>query len=87
GTLGPATGTWSITVDGTVQTLDASMTTALTIDTSSPTATIGAVSVPGFVFKRIDCSVAGVAVASSTSLPMTVSRHADSTVSCQVVVT
>ncbi|MFM8380892.1 MAG: prepilin-type N-terminal cleavage/methylation domain-containing protein [Actinomycetota bacterium] len=36
GTLGPATGTWSITVDGAVQSLDASMTAALTIDSASP---------------------------------------------------
>ena len=85
GTLGPATGSWSITIDGTVRTVDAASTSALTIDMASPTATIGAVTVLGFTFKRIDCSVAGVTAASSALLPLTVSRHADFTVSCQVV--
>lgn len=87
GVLGTATGTWSITVDGVVSTLDAGSVAALTIDIPASTATIGAVSVPGYVFKRIDCSVAGTAVASATSLPMTISRNTDSTLSCQVVVT
>lgn len=87
GTLGAATGTWSITVNGTTQSLDAASVAALTVDQATPTLTISAVSVPGYTFTRTDCSVAGTLVASATSLPMTVSRHPDSTVSCQVVVT
>lgn len=86
GTVGPATGTWSITVDGVTRTLDAATSAGLTIDSLSPTATISAVTAPGYAFKRIDCSVAATLVASATFLPMTVTRHTDSTVSCQVVV-
>jgi hypothetical protein len=85
GILGAASGTWSVTVNGSEHTIDAARTAGLTVNPSSA-ATITDISVPGFVFQRIDCSVATVPLASATSLPMSVAVSPDTTTSCQLVV-
>lgn len=85
GTLGPATGTWTVTVDGTTHTIDTTLTSGLTIAPTSSSATVTNVSAPGIVFQRIDCAVAATPLASSTVLPMTMQMSSETTTSCQLV--
>jgi hypothetical protein len=83
GVLGPASGTWTMSIGGTTHTIDTSSVSSLTVDINAST-TISNVTAPGMQFTRLECAVNNQPVISATELPVVIAPHVDTTTSCQL---
>jgi hypothetical protein len=84
GVLGPASGTWTMSLGGTTQTIDTTSVSSLTVDINAST-TISNVSAPGMQSIRVECTANNQPVLTSTVLPVVVPTQVDTTTSCQLI--